>query len=289
MKLGIALSGGGIRGIAHVGALKALEENKIKPDIIGGTSSGGLIATLYALGYSPYYIYILFKKYAKELTQIDSTPIISGVGNFMINKKVAISGLKTGETIEETINYLASRKGNKKVSDIKKIALVIPAVDILDSKEYIFTNKIPENAERKEQYITDISIGKAVRASSSFPVVFSPCEYKKHRFLDGGVLDNIPVTEVKKQGADKVLAINFKADDIDEHSNIMDITMRTIDIMGNKISEESLEQSDYVLTIQTDKTGLLDVEKLEKCYKFFRGNVCRQCLFASMFAHVERI
>ena len=268
MKLGIALSGGGIRGIAHVGALKALEENKIKPDIIGGTSSGGLIATLYALGYSPYYIYILFKKYAKELTQIDSTPIISGVGNFMINKKVAISGLKTGETIEETINYLASRKGNKKVSDIKKIALVIPAVDILDSKEYIFTNKIPENAERKEQYITDISIGKAVRASSSFPVVFSPCEYKKHRFLDGGVLDNIPVTEVKKQGADKVLAINFKADDIDEHSNIMDIAMRTIDIMGNKISEESLEQSDYVLTIQTDKTGLLDVEKMESCYQY---------------------
>ena len=268
MKLGIALSGGGIRGIAHVGALKALEENKIKPDIIGGTSSGVLIATLYALGYSPYYIYILFKKYAKELTQIDSTPIISGVGNFMINKKVAISGLKTGETIEETINYLASRKGNKKVSDIKKIALVIPAVDILDSKEYIFTNKIPENAERKEQYITDISIGKAVRASSSFPVVFSPCEYKKHRFLDGGVLDNIPVTEVKKQGADKVLAINFKADDIDEHSNIMDITMRTIDIMGNKISEESLEQSDYVLTIQTDKTGLLDVEKMDSCYQY---------------------
>ena len=186
----------------------------------------------------------------------------------MINKKVAISGLKTGETIEETINYLASRKGNKKVSDIKKIALVIPAVDILDSKEYIFTNKIPENAERKEQYITDISIGKAVRASSSFPVVFSPCEYKKHRFLDGGVLDNIPVTEVKKQGADKVLAINFKADDIDEHSNIMDIAMRTIDIMGNKISEESLEQSDYVLTIQTDKTGLLDVEKMESCYQY---------------------
>ena len=268
MKLGIALSGGGIRGIAHAGALKALEENKIKPDIIGGTSSGGLIASLYALGYSPYYIYILFKKYAKELTQIDSTPIISGVGNFMINKKVAMTGLKTGESIEETLNNLALRKGNKNISDIKKIALVIPAVDVLDSKEYIFTNKIPEKVERKEQYITEISIGKAVRASSSFPVVFSPCEYKKHRFLDGGVLDNIPVTEVKKQGADKVLAINFKADDIDEHSNIMDIAMRTIDIMGNKISEESLEQSDYVLTIQTDKTGLLDVEKMDSCYQY---------------------
>ena len=53
MKLGVALSGGGIRGIAHAGALKALEENNIKIDVIGGTSSGSIIATLYAMGYSP--------------------------------------------------------------------------------------------------------------------------------------------------------------------------------------------------------------------------------------------
>ncbi len=81
-------------------------------------------------------------------------------------------------------------------------------------------------------------------------------------------MDNIPVLEVKKQGADKVIAINFKADDVDENSNIMDIAMRTIDMMGNKISEESLEQSDFVLTISTDKTGLLEVEKLDKCYQY---------------------
>ena len=60
MKLGLALSGGGIRGIAHAGALKALEDNKITVDIIGGTSSGALVASLYAMGYSPYYIYLLF-------------------------------------------------------------------------------------------------------------------------------------------------------------------------------------------------------------------------------------
>lgn len=65
-----------------------------------------------------------------------------------------------------------------------------------------------------------------------------------------------------------MIAINFKADDVDENSNIMDIAMRTIDMMGNKISEESLEQSDFVLTISTDKTGLLEVEKLDKCYQY---------------------
>lgn len=267
MKLGVALSGGGVRGIAHAGVLKALEDNNINIDIIGGTSSGSMVASLYAMGYSPYYIYILFKRYSKDIVEIESAPIISGIGNFMFNKKVGINGLKSGESIENSYDNIALRRGVKDISDIKKMPLVIPAVDVVNSKEYVFTNTIPKNSNKKN-YITDITIGKAVRASSSFPCVFSPCDFKQHKFLDGGVLDNIPVKEVKKQGADKVIAINFKADDIDYESGMMDIAMRTIDIMGNKISEESLDMSDFILTIQTDKTGLLEIEKLDECYKY---------------------
>ena len=268
MKLGIALSGGGIRGIAHAGVLKALEDNNIKIDIIGGTSAGGLIASLYAMGYSPYYIYVLFKKYAKDMVEINSIPIVSEISNFMKNKKLALSGLSTGENLEKAYNALAYRKGIKKVEDIKLMPLVIPTVDVQNSKKYVFTNYIPKGEKNKSKYITDITVGKAVRASSSFPAIFCPCEYKNHKFLDGGVLDNTPVIEVKKQGATKIIAVNFKADDINEESNIMDIAMRTIDIMGNKISEESLAQSDFVLTVATDKTGLFDVEKLDSCYKY---------------------
>lgn len=267
MKLGLALSGGGIRGIAHAGALKALEDNNIKIDVIGGTSSGALISSLYALGYTPYYIYILFKRYAKEITGINSMPIINGIGNYMRSKKVAITGLKTGKSLENTFNNLANRKGIKEIGEIKTMPIVIPAVDIKEAKEYIFTNSVP-NVENKEKYITHIRVGKAVRASSSFPAVFCPCEFETHQFMDGGVLDNVPVIEVKKQGVDKVIAINFKSDEVDSESNIMDLTMRTIDIMGNKISKESLEKSDLVITIQTDKTGLLDVEKLDSCYEY---------------------
>ena len=149
-----------------------------------------------------------------------------------------------------------------------KMPIVIPAVDISESKEYVFTNLIENKKRKSNKYISDISVGKAVRASSSFPAVFCPCEYKSHIFLDGGALDNIPVLEVKKQGVDKVIAVNFKADDIDDNSNIMDITMRTIDIMGNKISERGLKKADFILTIKTDKTGLLDMEKIDSCYKY---------------------
>ena len=189
----------------------------------------------------------------------------------MNSKKNKFIGLKSGESIEKAYNNLALKKKITKISDIK-MPLVIPTVDLNDSKEYIFTNYTPQSAKSNSSnsiaYITDISVGKAVRASSSFPAIFCPCEYKNHKFLDGGVLDNIPVNEVKKQGATKVIAVNFKADDIDEKSNVMDIGMRTIDIMGNKISEENLKMSDYILTIQTDKTGLLDTKKLDSCYKY---------------------
>lgn len=267
MKLGLALSGGGIRGVAHAGVLKALEENNIKIDVIGGTSSGSIISTLYAMGYSPYYIYILFKRYAKELMNQNSISTFTSLGSYMTNKKTHFKGFYSGEEIEKNFNEVASRKGIKNISDIK-MPLVIPTVDVQDSKEYIFTNNIPQKIDNNEKYITEISIGKAVRASSSFPVVFCPCEFEKHKFLDGGILDNFPSLEVKKQGVDKVLTINFKADDVSENSSVMDIIMRTIDIMGNKVSQENLNNSDMVLTIQTDKTGLLELDKLDDCYRY---------------------
>ena len=265
MKLGIALSGGGIRGIAHAGVLKALEENGIKIDAIGGTSSGALIAGLYVLGYSPEDMYQLFKSYAKDIVGIKNHSIFAKIHQIW---KGDNAGLKRGEDIERIFNKLAKEKGVETISQMTKIPISIPTVDIKDGKEYIFTNHIPNEKTPYKKYIGDISVGKALRATSSFPAVFCPCDFKEHKFLDGGALNNVPVIEVKKQGIEKVLAVNFKADDITDESNYMDIAMRTIDIMGNKIAEENLKQSDYILTIGTDKMGLLDVKKLDSCYQY---------------------
>ena len=261
MKIGIALSGGGIRGIAHAGVLKALEDNGIKIDIIGGTSSGSMIAMLYASGYSPYHIYTLFKKYSKDIVEINTKPIIK---NYMLNKRITLKGLKTGNSVERIFNEVINKQGIFNIKDIK-MPIVVPTVDLMNCKEYIFTNHPPQ---KEEKYITDISVGKAVRASSSFAAVFSPCEYKEHAFIDGGALDNVPVKEVKKQGADVVIGVKFKSDEITEKSNIMDMTMKAIDIMGEKISEENLKQANLVLNVYTDKTGLLDTNKLDSCYQY---------------------
>lgn len=257
MKIGIALSGGGMRGIAHAGVLQALKENNISIDIIGGTSAGSMIATLYALGYEPKEILQLFQKYAKKIAGNSKISFV----NSIIKRNG--QGLRDGKELEDIYNDIANKKGIKKINEIK-MPLVIPCVDILDNNEYIFTNYVP--LENEHHYITDIEIGKAVRASSSFPAVFNPCNMKQHFFMDGGAVDNVPVKEVRKQGADKVIAVKFESDPINEKSNMIDIVMKTIDIMGNKIAEEGLKTSDCILNIGTDKMGLLDTDKLENCF-----------------------
>ena len=184
----------------------------------------------------------------------------------MTQKNVTMTGLKSGEEIEKIYNEIAIKRGVKEIKDVP-MPLVITAVDVYSCKEYVFTSKKPEGKYNQNQYITDASIGTAVRASSSFPIVFSPCLYKEFAFLDGGILDNMPVNEVKKQGADMVLGINFESDVVNKTSNIMDLGMRIIDIMGTKISEGNIDLADDIVTIPSDGTGLLDADKIDFCYK----------------------
>ncbi|MBO5397578.1 MAG: patatin-like phospholipase family protein [Clostridia bacterium] len=184
------------------------------------------------------------------------------LNSFLFNKKLKLDGLRSGKPIEDLYNRIANEKGVKYIRDID-FPLVITATNVVDENEYIFTSK-KINDETK--YIEDIEIGRAIRASSSFSVVFDPCKYKDKIFLDGGILDNVPVDEVRKLGADKVIAVKFNSDKITEFSNVMDIAMKTVDMMGNKISEMNLASSDLVITIDTDGTGLLDIENSEYCF-----------------------
>ncbi len=273
MEVGLALAGGGIRGIAHAGVLKALDENNIKVKAIGGTSAGSIVATLYAMGYKPYYIYVLFKKYAQEIINISNASILNGLGNLIKSKKVGFSGLNDGIMLEKMFNEIALRKRIRLIGDIK-MPLVISTVDIAEAKEYVITNCAPRD-NLKDNYITEIEVGKAVRASSSFPAFFCPCEFKNHIFMDGGVLDNTPVLPLKQICDKKIIAVNFESDSVGEDCDVMDVIMKSLDIMGNKISEKSFEQSDLILTIPTDGAGLFDIDKLDKCYQFGYNTVMR--------------
>lgn len=164
MKLGLALAGGGIKGAAHIGALKALEENGIKVDAIAGTSIGSIVSSLYAMGYPIDTMLEIFRYSAKEIMKTDAKYF---AGNLKNSRRLFGYGLLSGETIEIALKECAREKGIKNIKDIE-MPISIPTVDIVNSQKYVFTN-----ADFKEDnYINEAIIEKAVRASCSFPRSF---------------------------------------------------------------------------------------------------------------------
>lgn len=218
-----------------------------------------MVAALYAMGYSPDNIYTLFKRYAKQLVKINKNIVRGEIKNYIFKKDLKSSGINEGKDFELLFNKLAYTKGITKISDIT-MPLLIPSIDIKKAKKYYFSSV------EKKDYITDISLGGAVRASCSFPVIYKPFKYKQHLFLDGGILDNIPAKEIKNLGAEKLISVRFDSNQIQSKSNLMDVAIKALDIMGDKISEESLACSDYIITVPTDGTGLLDIDKIEYCF-----------------------
>ena len=260
MKLGLALAGGGMRGIAHAGILKAFEENNINIDVITGTSSGSHVAVLHALGFSGEEILSLFNKYAFSLVGTDSETII--LNKMLFNKPLKFDSLRSGKPIEDLYNKISLEKGVKFMKDLKMPVATI-ATDAIDEKEFISSSIIPQNTS----YVNDIAIGTAVRASSSFSVVFDPCPYKNKLLLDGGILNNLPADVAKTLGADKVIAVKFSSDKINKNSNIIQIGMKTIDMMSNKASESNFKNCDLILTVDTDGTSLLDIDNMDFCFE----------------------
>ena len=266
MKLGLALQGGGIRGVAHIGVLKALEENNIKIDVLGGTSSGSMATALFAMGFSPDEIFDLVNKYARTIVILNGNIIRKEIKNFVFYRKIYSKGINDGAFIKNIFNKVAKSKNIYKISDIS-MPIIIPAVDIVTRKKYIFTSKDVNKNEQIDNYINNIDIGRAVQASCSYPLLFSPMEYDNKLFLDGGILDNIPVKEVKKLGANKVIAIKFDSDRISSKSNAVDIIIKIADIMGEEVAKENLNEADLTIEIPTDRTGLIDINKTKYCFK----------------------
>ena len=259
MKIGLALSGGGVRGAAHVGAIKALEENGIKIDAIGGTSAGSIVGALYAMEYTTDEMYKLFNYFSKSVMAISPRYFFGGKEK----RGMQLGGLSSGENIELAVEEAAKLKGIKNIKDIK-MPITIPTTDLISDREIIFTNC--ENVEGDE-YIHDIEIGKAVRASCSFPGMYAPLEYGKFQFADGGIFDNLPVLETKKLGVDKVIAIKFGLKSPKKQRTLYNIAMQSLDLMTENLIKDSIKESDFVIEIDLKDVKPFSINKLEYAYQ----------------------
>lgn len=260
MKIGLALSGGGIRGAAHVGAIKALEENDINIDAVAGTSAGSIVASLYAMGYKTDEMIKIFNFFSKSVVSISPLDMFNERKEL---RGIRIGGLTSSRNIELAIDEAAGLKNIKNIKDIK-MPITIPATDLISGKEIIFTNCTEAQGE---EYIHNIEIGKAVRASSTFPGMYAPFEYGKYQFADGGIFDNLPAQETRRLGVDKVISIKFKLKQSKKQKTIYNIYMHALDLMTEKLIEESIKQSDYVIEIDLKDVKPFSMKKFDYAYQ----------------------
>jgi NTE family protein len=182
-RLGLALSGGGARGLAHIGVLKELELANIQVDFLAGTSMGGVIAAGYAAGLSP-----------AQMEQIALEHVGARTLLRLADPAIPRHGLFQGEKLRGFLDqYLQGRTFSE-----LRIPLILVAVDLNSGQEI---------------HLKEGSVAEAVRATISLPGLLAPVEQKEGRLVDGGLLNNLPVDVVRQMGSDVVLAVDVSASD----------------------------------------------------------------------------
>lgn len=177
--LGLALGGGGARGLAHVGVLKALDEAGLQPKVIAGTSMGSLIGGAYAAGFSA-------RAIEREVLHLASRSRLINLAD----RIPSLRALFTGRRFEQYLNRTLGAELT--FADLRR-PLAIATTDLNSGQEVIFTEG---------------AVVPAIRASISIPGVFAAVERDGRRLVDGGLLNNVPADLARDLGADLVLAVD---------------------------------------------------------------------------------
>ena len=220
------------------------------------------------MGFNYEEILMIFKKYSKKIKYIDIKNILKLIYGIFIKGKIIIDGFNSGEKIEKIVNKEAMKKNVKKISDIK-MPLMIPSVDIHNGGIYCFYSKnIRMNFSDKIIYDSNVNIGKAVRASCSYPLVFSPCRYKNTNLIDGGIRENIPWKGLKEIGAEKVISVIFEKE-LNNNccENLIDVVGNSLDILSHELLNYELIGADCLLKIKTKDVSLLDMKKIDELFE----------------------
>ncbi len=255
-KLGIALGGGGARGLAHIGVLKKLEKEKIEISAITGCSMGAVVGTLYAYYRKAEKVEEIFANFIEniDLEELGITDINEN-SNKSSSEPFSLLDKDFWESFISFFRYrfnLIRTIKNSSYFDEKttsKIFELIPDVKIEDMK-IPFSAISTDLISGKEINFTRGSLREAVRASSAIPGIFPAVRIDEFLLVDGASSESVPVGKVKEIGADRVLAVNvshcIKSDK--EPENIFEILYRTGDISAYHLSLERLKAADLIIT-----------------------------------------
>ncbi len=276
-KIGFAFSGGGLQGIAHVGAIKALYELGVKPDYVSGTSSGSAMAALVAMGCDAEDMKHVAEKYWKDLVKFRPSSILQSVVALKFGKKNPGDGLMDGVIVEAMIRSVMKEKGITGFHDLP-VNLTVCTNDTITTDEVIITTHdegLEKLGNEYIQYITDVPLETAVRASMSFPGLFTTCNYKQFNFIDGGSKDNLPVKVLKDMGVGKVLALAFDIMDYTPQTGIdglMKVVWRALDLYSINGTRKSMEMADYCVQIKNENTAIFSMDNIDETIE--EGYLC---------------
>jgi NTE family protein len=228
--IGLALSGGATRGIAHIAVLDVLEREGIPIHAIAGTSAGSMIGALYAAGMP-----------SSEIKRITLKTNWNSILKFTIPKMGLISS-------EGIYRFMETILPVKKFS-----ALSIP-----------FAAVATDLHTGEKVSITSGSIAKAVQASCSLPIVFTPTEINRKLLVDGGVASQIPVRTVREElGVKHVIAVNvnYRALELDHYDNIVKIATHLSALWASRNAREEEKLADVIIQVDAKGIALYDLSK----------------------------
>ena len=265
-KIGLALAGGGAKGLAQIGILKVLENEKIPVDFIAGTSMGGVIGGLYACGYSAEEIKKLVLEINWQDLFSDTPPRLS----LLLSQReesekylfqIYFEGLKpsipkaltSGQKLTNLFTQLTMQANFEAGSDFDKLKIPFRAVttDLVSGQEIVL---------RKGD------LSEALRATMAVPLIFTPVELEGKLLVDGGLVDPIPVQVTRNMGADFVIAINTSSELLSSSQikDPLDIANQSTSIMTLERKEQELKKADLVISPDLSSYSSIDFEKADE-------------------------
>ena len=235
-RVALVLGGGAARGFAHIGVIRALEQEKVPVDLIVGTSVGSLIGAIYAADRNSFELeWTAFKLEKDDIFDYGILNALNGMG------------AAKGEKLEA---FIRSKVPIANIEDLK-IPYAAVATDLNRGTKVILDKG---------------SVAKAVRASSAIPGVFQPVTHQEKVLVDGGVIDNIPVSVAREKGADLVIAVDIGEQVINFNIvDIIDVMLQSITIMGAENAKVKKKDADVVIAPKIGDVGMLDFTQKKRC------------------------
>ena len=261
---GLALSGGGIKSFSQLPVLQALNKEGISIDAVAGTSMGSVIAAFMAIGMP---INELIDSLLSLEDEVEEMKLFNR-NIFRVISKVtdkSRSGLVDGIIFEELLNKYFKKYDVEKITDVK-IPLAIPAVDIVTGKVIVFVSH-PEQFEVIDDnwvVISDVSLAKAVRASSSFPFFIDSCPVGQYMLTDGGVRMNLPLPLIKAYGVDKKIAVTMHNDgEFHNFESATALSNRVFEMIRMEHDRYIVKDADVLINVPLEGVWVFEVGRGE--------------------------